>query len=138
MRQTDMRTDKFKLEVIRNALEMIAEELTLTIIRTGYSNIVRDSLDFSTAICDRHGRTLAQGLCTPMHMGAFEDALALLIEKEGPTLQDGDIFIMNDPYAAAGQHLPDIYVVKPVYYRGELQGWAATLAHHSDVGGIVA
>lgn len=133
-----MRTDKFKLEVIRNALEMIAEELTLTIIRTGYSNIVRDSLDFSTAICDRHGRTLAQGLCTPMHMGAFEDALALLIEKEGPTLQDGDIFIMNDPYAAAGQHLPDIYVVKPVYYRGELQGWAATLAHHSDVGGIVA
>lgn len=133
-----MRTDKFKLEVIRNALEMIAEELTLTIIRTGYSNIVRDSLDFSTAICDRHGRTLAQGLCTPMHMGAFEDALALLIRNEGDTLRDGDIFIMNDPYEAAGQHLPDIYVVKPVFHDSVLQGWAATLAHHSDVGGIVA
>lgn len=133
-----MPTDKFKLEVIRNALEMIAEELTLTIIRTGYSNIVRDSLDFSTAICDKHGRTLAQGLCTPMHMGAFEDALALLIEKETANLRDGDIFIMNDPYEAAGQHLPDIYVVKPVYYDSVLQGWAATLAHHSDVGGIVA
>lgn len=133
-----MHTDKFKLEVIRNALEMIAEELTLTIIRTGYSNIVRDSLDFSTAICDKQGRTLAQGLCTPMHMGAFEDALALLIRKESTHLRDGDIFIMNDPYEAAGQHLPDIYVVKPVYYESQLRGWAATLAHHSDVGGIVA
>jgi len=133
-----MHTDKFKLEVIRNALEMIAEELTLTIIRTGYSNIVRDSLDFSTAICDKQGRTLAQGLCTPMHMGAFEDALALLIRKESAHLRDGDIFIMNDPYEAAGQHLPDIYVVKPVYYESQLRGWAATLAHHSDVGGIVA
>jgi len=134
----NMRTDKFKLEVIRNALEMIAEELTLTIIRTGYSNIVRDSLDFSTAICDKQGRTLAQGLCTPMHMGAFEDALALLIQKESHSLQDGDVFIMNDPYEAAGQHLPDIYVVKPIYYESKLHGWAATLAHHSDVGGIVA
>lgn len=133
-----MLTDKFKLEIIRNALEMIAEELTLTIIRTGYSNIVRDSLDFSTAICDKSGRTLAQGLCTPMHMGAFEDALALLIRTESDTLQSGDIFIMNDPYEAAGQHLPDIYVVKPIYYESELRGWAATLAHHSDVGGIVA
>src|SRR5690606_6470392 len=91
-----------------------------------------------TAICDKHGRTLAQGLCTPMHMGAFEDALALLIRKESATLRDGDIFIMNDPYEAAGQHLPDIYVVKPAYYDSVLQGWAATLAHHSDVGGIVA
>src|SRR5690554_6586882 len=54
-RHTNMRTDQFNLEVIRNALEMIAEELTLTIIRTGYSNIVRDSLDFSIAICDKHG-----------------------------------------------------------------------------------
>jgi len=133
-----MHTDKFKLEVIRNALEMIAEELTLTIIRTGYSNIVRDSLDFSTAICDQQGRTLAQGLCTPMHMGAFEDALALLIRRESANLREGDIFIMNDPYEAAGQHLPDIYVVKPVYYESRLRGWAATLAHHSDVGGIVA
>ncbi|KAA0892565.1 hydantoinase B/oxoprolinase family protein [Pusillimonas sp. ANT_WB101] len=133
-----MHTDKFQLEIIRNALEMIAEELTLTIIRTGYSNIVRDSLDFSTAVCDKHGRTLAQGLCTPMHMGAFEDALALLIEKESKDLADGDVFLMNDPYVAAGQHLPDIYVVKPVFFNNDLLGWAATLAHHSDVGGIVA
>lgn len=133
-----MQADKFQLEIIRNALEMIAEELTLTIIRTGYSNIVRDSLDFSTAICDKNGRTLAQGLCTPMHMGAFEDALALLIEKESADLADGDIFLMNDPYAAAGQHLPDIYVVKPIFFEHRLAGWAATLAHHSDVGGIVA
>src|SRR5690606_35419705 len=101
-------------------------------------NIVRDSLDFSTAVCDRRGRTLAQGLCTPMHMGAFEDALALLIRTESDGLRDGDVFIMNDPYAAAGQHLPDIYIVKPVYFEGSLVGWAATLAHHSDVGGIVA
>ncbi|ASM75624.1 acetophenone carboxylase delta subunit (plasmid) [Pseudosulfitobacter pseudonitzschiae] len=131
-------TDPFLLEILRNAFDTIAEEITITIIRTAYSQIVRDSLDFSTALCDAKGRTLAQGVCTPMHLGAFHDALTNMIEEAGDDLHPDDIFIMNDPYAAVGQHLPDIYVVKPIYYQNVLRGWSATLAHHSDVGGIVA
>ena len=135
---TKAKTDPFLLEILRNAFDTIAEEITITIIRTAYSQIVRDSLDFSTALCDANGRTLAQGVCTPMHLGAFHDALTNMIEEVGDDLHPDDVFIMNDPYAAAGQHLPDIYVVKPVYFNESLCGWSATLAHHSDVGGIVA
>ena len=131
-------TDPFLLEVLRNAFDTIAEEITLTIIRTAYSQIVRDSLDFSTALCDAEGRTLAQGLCTPMHLGSFHDALMNMIKVIGDDIHEDDYYIMNDPYAAAGQHLPDIYVVKPVFIGDTLKGWSTTLAHHSDVGGIVA
>lgn len=135
---TVRKTDPFLLEVMRYAFDSVAEEITLAIVRTAWSQIVRDSLDFSTAICDAQGRTLAQGVCTPMHLGAFHDALTNLIEKASDDLHRDDVFIMNDPYAAFGQHLPDIYVVQPVFYQGSLRGWAATLAHHSDIGGIVA
>lgn len=131
-------TDPFLLEVLRNAFDTIAEEITLTIIRTAYSQIVRDSLDFSTALCDARGRTLAQGVCTPMHLGSFHDALLKMVDEIGDDIHEDDYYIMNDPYAAEGQHLPDIYVVKPVFVEGILKGWSTTLAHHSDVGGIVA
>jgi N-methylhydantoinase B len=132
------KTDPFLLEVLRYAFETIAEEITLTVMRTAYSQIVRDSLDFSTALCDVEGRTLAQGVCTPMHLGAFHDALCTMLAQVGDDVHPGDVFAMNDPYVAAGQHLPDIYVVQPVFFDGALRGWSATLAHHSDVGGIVA
>ncbi len=132
------KTDPFLLEVLRYAFDTIAEEITLTIVRTAYSQIVRDSLDFSTALCDAEGRTLAQGVCTPMHLGAFHDALRNMLEVLGDDIHPDDVYIMNDPYAALGQHLPDIYVVQPIFFEGTLRGWSATLAHHSDVGGIVA
>ena len=135
---TRQATDPFLLEVLRNAFDTIAEEITLTIIRTAYSQIVRDSLDFSTALCDAQGRTLAQGVCTPMHLGSFHDALLNMVREIGDDIHEDDYYIMNDPYAAEGQHLPDIYVVKPVFVAGTLKGWSTTLAHHSDVGGIVA
>jgi N-methylhydantoinase B len=129
----------FLLEIVKNALETIADELALIIMRTAYSSIVRDAMDFSTAVCDRHGHTLAQGLTTPLHLGSFFDAMQNLIavtRRAGGVRQD-DVFIFNDPYLAAGQHLPDIYIVKPIFVAGTLEGWATTVAHHNDVGGIV-
>ena len=135
---TVQKTDPFLLEVLRYAFDTIAEEITLTIVRTAYSQIVRDSLDFSTALCDAQGRTLAQGVCTPMHLGAFHDALQHMLKIVKDDIHPDDVYIMNDPYAALGQHLPDIYVVQPIFFDGTLRGWSATLAHHSDVGGIVA
>jgi len=129
----------FLLEIVKNALETIADELALIVMRTAYSSIVRDAMDFSTAICDRQGRTLAQGLTTPLHLGSFFAAMQnlLAVAARGGGAKAGDVYIFNDPYLAAGQHLPDIYIVKPIFIGGELEGWATTVAHHNDVGGIV-
>lgn len=130
--------DPFQLEIIKSAFDAIADDMAITIMRTAHSGIVRDSLDFSTALCDAHGNTLAQGLCCPMQLGSFPDFMQLLVAKHGRTAHPEDIFIANDPFAAAGQHLPDIYIAMPIFFDDVLIGWSVTLAHHSDVGGIVA
>lgn len=130
--------DPFFLEILGKALDTIADNMAMNLMRTAYSVIVRDSMDFSTAILDQKGRTLAQGVTTPLHLGSFYDAMQGLIGRVGDTMSPGDVFIFNDPYLADGQHLPDIYIVKPIYFNVKLVGWACALAHHSDVGGIVA
>ncbi len=130
--------DPFLLEVLKNGFDAIADDMALILMRTSYSGIVRDSMDFSTAICDRHGQTLAQGITTPMHLGSFYDAMRNLIARTEDQIEPEDVYIFNDPYEAAGQHLPDIYIVKPIFEAGEIAGWATSIAHHSDIGGIVA
>ena len=130
--------DPFQLELLKSCFDTIADDMALTLMRTAHSGIVRDSLDFSTALCDAQGLTLAQGICTPMHMGSFYDAMRKLIGLYDGRIDEGDVFVFNDPYAADGQHLPDIYIVTPVFMGERLCAWATTVAHHSDVGGIVA
>ena len=109
-------------------------------MRTAYSGIVRDSMDFSTAILDHRGQTLAQGLTTPMHLGV----LLRCHVRPGAPLQarmaPGDVYIFNDPYARRTASICRTSTsVKPIYPRGSASaGWACSLAHHSDVGGIVA
>lgn len=127
----------FFLEVVKNALDTIADELAIIIMRTAYSSIVRDAMDYSTAICDASGQTLAQGLTTPLHLGSFFDAMRNLVVHHAAAAQPGDVYIFNDPYLAAGQHLPDVYIVRPIFIDGEIEGWATTVAHLNDVGGIV-
>jgi len=129
--------DPILLEVLRNAFESSADQMALILMRTAHSPIVRDAMDFSTAICDASGQNLAQGLTTPMHLGSFYDAMRHLIAQYEGRIGPGDVFIGNDPYLASGQHLPDIYVVRPVFRGARLCGWAATIAHHVDVGGLV-
>jgi N-methylhydantoinase B len=129
--------DPILLEVVKNGFDAIADEIALILMRTAYSTIVRDSMDYSTAICDAHGQTLAQGLTTPLHLGSFYDAMQFLIEEYEGRIYPEDIYIGNDPYVGAGQHLPDIYIIKPIFIGGKLRGWATTLCHHTDVGGIV-
>ena len=133
----DTQVSAFLLEVVKNALDTIADELALIIMRTAYSSIVRDAMDYSTAICDRNGQTLAQGLTTPLHLGSFFDAMANLVANPAPSAAPGDVYIFNDPYLAAGQHLPDMYIVRPIFIDGLIEGWATTVAHLNDIGGIV-
>ena len=125
-------------EVIKYAFDAIADNMALTLMRTSHSGIVRDSLDFSTALSDATGQTIAQGVCTPMHLGCFQDALKNVINSFKEKIYQDDVFIFNDPFAAAGQHLPDIYITSPVFRNSRIEAWDTALAHHSDVGGIVA
>ena len=128
--------DPVTLEVIKNALTSIADELALIIMRTAYSNIVRDAFDFSTSVCDHEGKIVAQSLTNPNHLGAFPDAMRALIDKYRSNIEEGDVFLFNEPYGAGGVHLPDFYVVKPVFVSGQLEAYVITLAHQCDVGGI--
>ena len=130
--------DPFLREVIRYAFDAIADNMALTLMRTSHSGIVRDSLDFSTALSDATGQTIAQGVCTPMHLGCFHDAVSKVIHDYEGKIYPEDVFIFNDPFVAAGQHLPDIYITTPIFYDQKIVAWATALAHHSDVGGIVA
>ena len=128
--------DPITLEVVKNALASTADEMALVIMRSAYSPVVRDTLDYSTALCDRNGRIVAQGLTLAVQLGTFPTVMRHVLEELGPSAQPGDVYIANDPYGCGGQHLPDIYVIKPVFVDGVLEGYAATMAHHSDVGGI--
>ena len=130
-------TEPLLLEVVKNAFDAIADEMALILMRTAYSPIVRDSMDYSTALCDPFGQNVAQGRTTPMHLGSFYDAMKHLIAQYAGRVEPGDVFVGNDPYLASGQHLPDIYVIKPIFVDDVLAGWATTIAHHADVGGLV-
>ncbi len=130
------KVDAITLEVVRNALGSIADEMALVIMRTAYSAIVRDSMDYSTGVCDRHGHVVAHGLTMALHLGSFPDAMRELTRQYEGDMHEGDIFIFNDPYTAGGMHLPDVYIVKPVFVDGELEGYVTTVVHQIDMGGI--
>ena len=129
--------DPITLEVIRNALASTADEMALIVMRSAYSPVVRDIMDYSTALCDAKGRVIAQGLTLPIQLCSFPRIMGFVRERYGDTLKPGDILIANDPYGSGGQHLPDIYILKPIFVAGRLSGFAATVAHHTDLGGIV-
>src|SRR5579883_440806 len=126
--------DPITLEVIQNGLAAIVDEMALTVMRTAYSGVVKDALDYSTALCDRHGEVIAQGLTIVLHLGSFPSAVRHILEAYGSRVRPGDVYILNDPYGSGGIHLPDIYIIKPIFVSGALEAFACALAHHTDVG----
>lgn len=128
--------DPITFDVIQNALSSIADEMALVIMRSAYSPVVRDSMDYSTAVCDANGAVVAQGLTLAVQLGSFPDIMGRIVRDHGDALAPGDVFIANDPYGSGGQHLPDIYIITPIFVGTDLAGYATTMAHHSDVGGI--
>ena len=128
--------DPITFEVVKNALSSTADEMALIIMRSAYSPVVRDSMDYSTALCDRFGQVVAQGLTLAVQLGSFPDCMRILMKDHAATAVPGDVFLFNDPYGSGGQHLPDMYVIKPLFHDGAIEAWACTMAHHCDVGGI--
>ena len=132
-----MDVDPIRLEVFKNLFGAIAEEMGVSLRRTGYSPNIKERLDFSCALFDAEGTMIAQAAHIPAHLGAMPLSVRQVIEEM--SLQPGDVAVLNDPYRG-GSHLPDITLVTPVYLEGQngprLFGFTANRAHHADVGGI--
>ena len=128
--------DPIAFELFKNSIFSIADEMALTICRTTYSGVLRDNMDFSTAFANKDGKLVAQGLTLPAHLGSIPTALDVVVERFGPEMQPKDMYIMNDPFDG-GMHLPDIFIFKPIFWKGERVAFAATICHHADVGGRV-
>jgi N-methylhydantoinase B len=129
--------DPITAELIRNNLQAIVDEMALTLVRTAYSANLKSAMDLSSAMCDRQGRLIAQGLTLPLHLGSIPDAIDALLNRFGGAFRPGDAFVLNDPYEG-GTHLPDFFVFQPVFDADTLIAFAVTVAHHTDVGGRVA
>lgn len=131
--------DPIRLEVIRNALVAASEEMSITIWRTSRSTVVREILDFSTAVFDAQGNNIAQSARIPVHLNSMSDCLRTILDRFIPLeqWQDGDVIVTNDPYSG-GQHLPDIQTFRPVFVDGRRVAIVGTLCHHVDVGGGAA
>jgi N-methylhydantoinase B len=129
--------DPIEFELFKNALFAIADEMALTVFRTTYSGVLKDNMDYSTAFCDERGKLVAQGLTLPGHLGSIPTALDVVVDKYRDDMAPGDVFVMNDPFEG-GMHLPDIFAFKPLYHEGRRLAFAATICHHTDVGGRVA
>lgn len=124
------------LELVKNSLDSITDNMAGTMVRTARSLILRDSHDFSVALCNARGELVTGGVGIAVHLGSIPNALAGALPALGGDLHEGDVIVMNDPYAG-GMHLPDIFVIKPLFLDGELAGFAAAVAHMADVGGRV-
>ena len=128
--------DPVTVEVVRNKLDGIANEMELTLLKSSCSPIVKEGLDASASLFTLQGETLAQAVAIPIHLATLIPCIArILAEFPLETMREGDLYCMNDPYLG-GTHLPDIAVIMPVFARGRPLAFAATMTHHQDVGGM--
>jgi N-methylhydantoinase B/oxoprolinase/acetone carboxylase alpha subunit len=127
--------DPIEFEIFKNLFLSIAEEMGITLCRTGFSPNIKERLDYSCAIYDESGQVIAQGDHMPVHLGAMPLSVQAAIQHVD--MEAGDAVILNDPFRG-GTHLPDITLVQPIFLEGEPRPvfYVANRAHHSDVGGI--
>jgi N-methylhydantoinase B len=130
------RIDPITLEVVRNKLEGIANEMQSTLLRSSFSTVVKEGLDASASLFTLEGETLTQAIAIPIHLATLIPVVEAILREFPPTtMRDGDIYIMNDPYLG-GTHLPDIALVMPVFADGSVIALTAAMTHHQDVGGM--
>jgi N-methylhydantoinase B len=128
--------DPITFAVIKNAMDAIVDEVAYTVIRTARSEIVKDVMDYSAAICDAKGEMVAQAKTIAQHLGAIPEAMAAVKAKWNGRLEPGDAIILNDPYSG-GMHLPDIFMFYPIFNGPEILAWSVVICHHTDMGGRV-
>jgi N-methylhydantoinase B len=134
----DLSTDPITFTVLWDRLVSICEEMGITLQRTGKSEAVSAGQDFSTALFDRGGRLIAQGNFSPGHLGSMPQAVDHVLDRFSlADLAPGDGVVLNDPQMGSG-HLPDFFLISPIHVEGRIEGFAVTVAHQIDVGGLAA
>ena len=128
--------DPFTLEIIKESLIAIGDEMFIATVRTSMSTIIYEVLDFASGLLDTHGNLITQGNGVTGFLGTLTFAVKSVIEKFGDDLAPGDIIITNDPYSGGGTHLSDVTLAMPIFYKDRLVAFAANKAHWTEVGGI--
>src|SRR3954451_22762087 len=126
--------DPVALQVMTGALRAACDEMGAVLIRSAHSPNITERHDCSTALFDAGGELVMQAEHIPVHLGSMPDAVAVIVDEKH---HDGDLWILNAPYRG-GTHLPDITLISPVFAGDELLGFAASRAHHADIGGPTA
>ena len=138
MKQDVSKLDLITLEIIANGLRSIADECFVALMRSAYSTNIKERRDHSIAIVDKNGRLVVQAaFALPIHIASMSGLMQCVLEKYEDDIQEGDIFVANDPHTAGGTHLPDINYAMPIFVEGGLVAFVCNIAHHADVGGMV-
>lgn len=137
MKDTAVQLDPVSLEVIRNALTAVAEEMSSVVMRAARSPLLREAGDHSSALTDAEGYLVAQGRDVPVHLGVLSFTVREFLNKVGrDALRPGDVWILNLP-DVGGNHLPDVKLIRPIFHEGDLYAFSISLAHWADVGGAM-
>jgi N-methylhydantoinase B len=132
-----MKTDPITLEVIRNRLIAASRDIRRTIERAAYSPILYEVVDFSCGVLDGDGNLIAETPGLPIFLANLDYAVESTYSTIGrEKLKPGDVILCNDPYNGGGTHCPDLTVLCPAFYEGEIRGWGAFRGHTVDMGGI--
>ncbi|CRM99930.1 Acetophenone carboxylase delta subunit [Pseudomonas sp. 34 E 7] len=131
--------DIFTRDIIQNSLQAIADEMFAAMRKAAMSPVIYEVLDMGTGITDTHGDIASSGAGIPAFVGVLDKAVKqILLHHTGPDdIQDGDVFICNDPHSGAVTHLNDVVLAMPVFADGRRVAWTANIAHWNDVGGMV-
>jgi N-methylhydantoinase B len=130
--------DPITLALVQNRLDQIAKQMGWVMIRTSRSPIFNQSHDFSCFLTDAEGTLVSQADGIPIHTGGGGFAVRALLKAFAGRISEDDAFLLNDPYVAGGNHLPDWVVARPVFAGGTLVAFACNRAHQSDIGGGAA
>ena len=136
--KADRQLSLIERELLANGLRSIADDMAVALARSSRSMVVRDHLDFSTAVFDSAGRLVMQGTCLAVQLGAMPFAMRAILDCFGDDIGPDDVILTNDPFEGGATHLPDFVTAAPVDVKGVRCGFVAILAHKLDIGGIHA
>ncbi len=139
MAKPNQAIDPFTLEIIKEGLVAIGDEMFVTMQRTSMSTIIYEVLDYAVGLTDAQGNLITQGNGVTLFLGTLDFGVRSILDKFGAAnLKPGDIYITNDPYTGGGTHLSDVSIIAPIFYDGRLVAFAANKGHWTEVGGMAA
>lgn len=130
--------DPITLEILSNALRSVTDETYIALMKSAYSTNIKERHDHSTAVFDAQGRLVVQARQSlPIHIASMTGLVEALLATRRGDIEQGDLFVANDPHVAGGSHLPDVNLALPVFRDGRLVAFMCDIAHHADIGGMV-